>query len=142
MSGCCTAKDHSQLRLERHACPADGHHCLPVDIQTMLHHLREPWALVLPDQPYYFCDNPACEVIYFSRNGITLNRSAVRTVVGTKEVSESAPLCYCFGVSKSDAQSSPAIRAFVVEQTKKGNCTCTTSNPSGRCCLKDFPRQG
>lgn len=141
MSDCCTTKEHSQPRLEWCACPVDGHRCLPVGMRTVLHHLSRPWTQALPDQPYYFCDTPACDVVYFGGDGTTLNRTAVRTVVGIKEVSESAPLCYCFGASKSDAQSNPAIRAFVVEQTKKGNCTCTTSNPSGRCCLKNFPRQ-
>jgi len=141
MSDCCTKKDHSQSRQGEGVCPADGHHCKPVGMQTILHHLSQPWVLALPDQPYYFCDSPACDVVYFGRDGTVLNRAAIRTVVGIKEVLGSAPLCYCFGVSKSDALSNPDIRAFVVEQTKNGFCTCTTSNPSGRCCLKDFPRE-
>jgi len=141
MSDCCTKKDHSQPRREEGACPVDGYYGKPVDMRTMLHHLSQPWALALPDQPYFFCDNPDCDVVYFGRDGSTLDRSVVRTVVGIKEASGSAPLCYCFGVSKSAAQSNLAIRAFVVEQTKKGFCSCATSNPSGRCCLKDFPRE-
>ncbi|VAW87178.1 hypothetical protein MNBD_GAMMA17-417 [hydrothermal vent metagenome] len=141
MSDCCAKKEPSQPRLEESACPVDGHHCKPVELQTMLHHLNQPWAQALPDQRYYFCDSPACDVVYFGQDGITLNRSAVHTVVGIKEASERAPLCYCFGVSKSDAQANPAIRTFVMEQTKKGYCTCATSNPSGRCCLKNFPRE-
>jgi hypothetical protein len=28
----------------------------------------------------------------------------------------------------------------VMAQTKAGLCSCDTSNPSGRCCLKDFPK--
>lgn len=141
MADCCAKKDHSQPQQEGSTCPVDGHRCKPVDMQTMLHHLSQPWAQELSDQPYYFCDTPTCDVVYFGQDGVTMNRSAVRTVIGTKETLDSAPLCYCFGVSKSDARSNPTIRAFVVEQTKKGYCTCSTSNPFGHCCLKDFPRE-
>jgi len=51
-------------------------------------------------------------------------------------------LCYCFGVSSADFERNPATRDFVMAQTKANLCSCETSNPSGRCCLKDFPKQG
>lgn len=60
--------------------------------------------------------------------------------IGVKEASDDTLLCYCFGVSKKDFQSDLAIREFVVGQTKAGLCSCETSNPSGRCCLKNFPK--
>jgi hypothetical protein len=28
----------------------------------------------------------------------------------------------------------------VIEQTRLHNCACDVRNPSGRCCLKDFPK--
>jgi hypothetical protein len=61
-------------------------------------------------------------------------------LVGAKDLSGNAPLCYCFGVSKADAINDPAIRDYVLTKTKRGICSCETSNPSGCCCLKDFPR--
>jgi len=66
----------------------------------------------------------------------------MRTPVGVKEASADTLLCYCFGVSKQDFQTDPATREFVVAQTKAGLCSCDTRNPSGRCCLKDFPKLG
>jgi hypothetical protein len=51
-------------------------------------------------------------------------------------------LCYCFGVTKADARSDPGIKKFVMAQTKLGLCACEMRNPSGRCCLPDFPRDG
>jgi len=48
-------------------------------------------------------------------------------------------VCYCFGVSRSDFRNDPATKDYVIAQTKAGLCSCDTSNPSGRCCLKDFP---
>jgi len=40
------------------------------------------------------------------------------------------------------ALADPGIRDFVVAQTRLGLCACDTRNPSGRCCLIDFPRDG
>jgi hypothetical protein len=59
--------------------------------------------------------------------------------VGIKEAAADALLCYCYGVTRAVALSDTAARAFVVAQTRRGLCSCETSNPSGRCCLKDFP---
>lgn len=91
---------------------------------------------------YFFCDDTACDVVYFGDDGSTLLKSQLRTQVGLKEASGDAPLCYCFGISKRDFANDPATRDFVVAQTKAGRCSCETSNPSGRCCLKDFPTPG
>jgi hypothetical protein len=49
-------------------------------------------------------------------------------------------LCYCFGISREDFKRDPGLRDFVVAKTKAGECSCETKNPSGRCCLKDFPK--
>ena len=32
------------------------------------------------------------------------------------------------------------IKDFVIKSTKEKTCACTTRNPSGKCCLKDFPK--
>jgi hypothetical protein len=134
MSDCCDSS------LREASCPVDGHHSQSVGVKTILHHLKQPWLDPLTEQHYYFCDNPSCDVIYFGQDGCTIKQSQLRTVVGIKTALEHAPLCYCFGVSKCDAKADLTIRSFVIEQTKKGVCTCTTHNPSGRCCLKDFPK--
>jgi hypothetical protein len=49
-------------------------------------------------------------------------------------------LCYCFGFTKQDYKDDASVRDYVIEQTRAGNCSCSTKNPSGQCCLKDFPR--
>jgi hypothetical protein len=48
-------------------------------------------------------------------------------------------LCYCFSISLDDYIKNPALKDFVLEKTKAGACMCKTMNPSGKCCLKDFP---
>lgn len=49
-------------------------------------------------------------------------------------------ICYCFDIRLSDYLRDPALKEFVVEKTKAGLCSCKAMNPSGNCCLKDFPR--
>ena len=136
MSDCCQHTQHPK----RFTCPANGKAYLEVSLATVLHHLKTPWIQTPKQQNYYFCDDPQCDVVYFGSDGSTYEKSQLRTKVGVKEISADSLICYCFGVTRSEAQSNELTKAFVVTQTKNANCSCTTSNPSGRCCLKDFPK--
>lgn len=140
MSECCASNQCKQQNSRRHICPENGKAYLGVPYKTVLHHVKEPWKLDLLKQSYYFCDDPSCDVVYFGSNNSTINKTLIRTKIGIKENSEDSLVCYCFGVSKLVAQSSKLARNYVIEQTKNSLCSCTTSHPSGRCCLKDFPK--
>ena len=107
-------------------------------MRTVAHHIKAPWQVALTGKRYFFCEDPACEVVYFGGDDSVILKSRVRTPVGIKEESDAALICYCFGVSKADAQSDPKAKAFVLAQTKARQCSCATSHPGGRCCLKDF----
>lgn len=141
MSDCCSANKESDQHPKRHVCPVNGKSGLEVPYGTLLHHIRTPWELALKEQAYYFCDDPNCDVVYFGIDNSTVKKDQLRTQVGIKETAEDTLICYCFGVSKAEAQTNGQARAFVVEQTRNATCTCEVSNPSGRCCLKDFPRE-
>lgn len=121
-------------------CPAHGMECTEVSVQTMMHHIKEPWQWQEKNQGYYFCDDPDCDVVYFGEDGSLILRRDVRGMIGIKEHSPEALICYCFGVSRAEASSNPASKAYVINKTENGLCACKTSNPSGRCCLKDFSR--
>ncbi len=108
-------------------------------IRTILHHLKQPWTQNLVEQHYYFCDDPNCDVVYFGKDNSVIVKDDLRTQLGIKESSPKRILCYCFGVLAKDAINRSA-KDFVVMQTKNATCSCETSNPSGRCCLKDFPK--
>jgi hypothetical protein len=111
-----------------------------VPVRTIAHHIKEPWAWVPSAERYYFCDDPDCDVAYFGDDNSVVLKSQLRTRIGVKERTERDLLCYCFGVSRADFERDPAAREFVMAQTRIGACSCETSNPSGRCCLKDFPK--
>lgn len=113
---------------------------MEVSARTIAHHIRNAQEWVPASGRYFFCDDPECDVVYFNEDGSTILKSQLHTRIGVKEDSSNSPLCYCFSFSKGDFQKHPAIKQFVVAQTKAGMCSCDTSNPSGRCCLKDFPK--
>lgn len=140
MSGCCTHPGCDTKPARRLRCPLSGGKGSEVPARTIVHHVKAAWAWVPSSDRYFFCDDPGCEVVYFGADGSTLLKSELRTCVGVKDQLGDAPLCYCFGVSKLDFDRDPAIKDFVIAQTRAGRCSCDTSNPSGRCCLKDFPK--
>ena len=151
MSHCCDSqkplcenmRDNIRDNNRKRRCPVDGSECSPVAAVTMRHQLKSPWQQPLSAQRYYFCDSPLCDVVYFGDDGTVFTIDALRGPIGQKQVAGfDKIICYCFGVTQADAQNDPAVKAFVVQQTKEGHCACEARNPSGRCCLKDFPRQG
>ena len=145
MKKCCTEKensvaDTSEKHPSSHACPANGRSYVNVRRKTLLHHIAQPWLFSLPEQGYYFCTDPDCDIVYFGEDNTTVNTDELRTTVGQKSNDKDAAICYCFGITKALALLDKTIKDFVIRQTKASQCSCETSNPSGRCCLKDFPR--
>lgn len=140
MNDCCENKTKEKKASPRKfTCPTNELQYVEVSIKTILQHIKSPWENALQDQQYYFCDDPDCEVVYFGLKGSVINKGKLRTRVGKKEHSDEALICYCFGVSKKKAMQDPEIKKYVTQQTKAKNCACELRNPSGRCCLKDFP---
>lgn len=139
MTDCCSESCETKPP-RKYRCPVNGVEYSEVSAKTILHHVKMPWAWSEKKQGYYFCEDPNCDVVYFGEDGSLITKSQVRTPIGVEEPSGDAPICYCFGVSKRDFSSNPSLKDYVVQKTKKGLCSCETSNPSGRCCLKDFPR--
>lgn len=142
MSDCCTTSGGTCEHPRKQPCPLCGREGAEVATRTMTHHLRKAWAWQPTAARYFFCDDPACAAVYFGDDGSVIRQAELRTRVGSKENDEAGDslLCYCFGVSKADFRNDPATKDFVIAQTKAARCSCDTSNPSGRCCLKDFPK--
>jgi hypothetical protein len=141
MPDCCQSECTNKPPPRTHVCPVNGQKYKAVGLKTVLHHINSPWEWTEKQQGYYFCDDPACGVVYFAEDDTVITKSGVRTVVCVKVRQPDALSCYCFGVSTLEARLHPDIRDFIVRKTKEGMCSCDTSNPSGRCCLRDFPLQ-
>lgn len=140
MANCCSSTDCSDIHPNKNRCPVNRHVSSEVSTKTITHHFKDAWTWVQTAKRYFFCDDPSCDVVYFGDDGSRIFKSQLRTSIGIKETSDDALLCYCFRISRRDFANTPATRDFVVAQTKEGRCSCDTSNPSGRCCLKDFPK--
>ncbi len=134
MTACCNSSS------TRHTCPVNGKSYPSTPLKTLLHHLKNIWTYKLKTQTYYFCDDRHCEVVYFADDNSVFTQDTLRTTVGQKTDDADALLCYCFGISHQHYKDDPSVKQFVIEQTRLSNCACETRNPSGRCCLKDFPR--
>ena len=122
----------------KYRCPANGKEYASVSIKTILHHLARPWQKDLGSKGYYFCSDQDCDVVYFGNDDTVISRTELRTRVGLKETTPDRVICYCFGVSDSVAKDNRGVIDFIKDKTRQALCSCETSNPSGRCCLKDF----
>ncbi|MDH5516258.1 MAG: hypothetical protein OEY36_00390 [Gammaproteobacteria bacterium] len=144
MSDCCSTQNQTmpepKHKSDKQLCPVCANKCLSVEIKTMLQHIKSPWQYSLTgQQPFFYCSSALCDVVYFSTDGTAINKPDIRQEIGVKEKNDNALICFCFGVTKAQAASDKKIKEFVVNQTRLSLCACDTSNPSGRCCLKDFP---
>ena len=126
----------------RATCPACGQEGESVGHTTLLHQLRTPWQQSLDEGTYYFCASAECDTVYFSTTGRQMGRDAIRQEVGQKSYRPDRMLCYCFDIRYSDlAAAAERCRDYVIDKTRDNRCACVQRNPSGRCCLRDFPRE-
>lgn len=141
MSNCCSSSDAARANKNTHKCPANGKPYARVKLKTLLHHVYQPWRRQVSEQNYYFCTDPSCNVVYFGDDNTVFNIDDIRTPIWQKTSDSNAAVCYCFGITKAHVHHDDSIKTFIADQTKKSLCACETSNPSGRCCLKDFQKQ-
>lgn len=148
MSDCCSSdkpgcgsQDKKPSLPRKFTCPQNSKEYIAVTKKTIIHHIKSPWEKELTEEQYYFCDDPECDVVYFGLSGSVINKSELRTKVGVKEKDDNVLICYCFGVSKAMAKQDAEIKTYVTRNTKENLCSCDIRNPSGRCCLKDFPNK-
>lgn len=139
MTHCCSSNHKIDSFPKTSCCPVNGETYQRVNTKTMLHHLLSPWKQHPQNQGFYFCHDPDCEVVYFGENKEWYSISELRTALWQKSEDSEAYLCHCFGITRKQAVKDPQLKQYVIEQTRLGLCSCETSNPSGRCCLKDFP---
>ncbi|MCU7960123.1 MAG: hypothetical protein KZQ58_09015 [gamma proteobacterium symbiont of Bathyaustriella thionipta] len=140
MTDCCSSSCTPHKPPRKHSCPQNGIQYAAVAAATIKHHIKAPWNWPEPQQAWYFCDDPDCPVVYFAEDNSVIEEAALRTEVGKKHQRADSLLCYCFGVTYAEAHANPPVRDYVKQETKAHTCACDKRNPSGRCCLADFPK--
>jgi len=141
VSDCCAASGRSAAPAAV-PCPLNGARSKRVDMLTVKSLLRR-LPLEMPIVPYYFCEAPDCDVVYFpiGPDAPVFLRRDLLVRVGIKETADPIPVCYCFGFSRKDIQEEIAktgrstVAARITAEVKAGRCACEVKNPSGKCCL-------
>lgn len=113
---------------------------------TLTHLLREEALPRVEGREWYFCPDPDCDVVYFTADGETLSKHALKVRVGLKESEPPRPVCYCFGYGFADVEreaagsEESAIAAAITEKCRQGLDRCEETNPQGSCCLGNVRR--
>ena len=141
MSDCCEANEEPP---RQGVCPVTGAPGTRVRLRTVKAILRDSSLPGLRPATYYFCPEPACEVVYFSREGELYSKADVRTPVWQKEPIGDRLLCYCFGENEQtialeiEETGTSLALGRVAEHVRLGRCACDFQNPRGVCCLADL----
>lgn len=126
------------------ACPHCRSKGSAVDLLTAKALLTEMALRRLAPISLYFCEQPACSVVYFTTDGQVYTGTDVRVRVWQKEPAGGRKICYCF-----DENEQSIVREFaqtgrcgaiqrVREHIAAGRCACEVRNPRGTCCLGDL----
>lgn len=127
-------------------CPETRSTGVPVPLGTVRSLVRAGTELAPADAAWFYCDLPACDVVYFTPDGRTIRRGDLRVRVGAKETDPPHTVCYCFGHTVEGIRDEIArtgestVVASITAKVRAGECSCETSNPKGRCCLGDVNR--
>jgi Zinc binding domain len=138
MSDCCA--NISPKKTVTQACHQCATVCKPVELRTLYHQVKFPENQGIISDSYYFCPSKDCAIAYFSSTGNNIPKQQLTTYQDI----QNDKLCYCFDINASDYLSAlstgnaEAIKNFVIQRTKSGECACEIRNPSGQCCLAKF----
>lgn len=137
MSNCCS---NSRSKTATQACPQCNAAGKRVEMLTLYHQIRFPENQHIISDAYYFCQSKDCTTGYFSVDGNSIPKQHLRT----HQAIQKDTLCYCFDIGERDyltalsTNHAVAIKNFVMQRTKSGECACELRNPSGQCCLSKF----
>ena len=147
MPDCCSVNGEAFGVPVAMACPVNGARSKQVDMLTVKSLVRRI-PLGMPNTQYYFCDSSDCEVVYFPLDpeGPSFRRGDLVVRVGTKEIEDPIPICYCFGFTRQDISDeirrtgNSTVAKTIAAEVEAGRCACEVKNPSGKCCLGDITR--
>lgn len=97
-------------------------------------------------EQWFLCDDPGCDVIYFTEAGASISKSELTVLVGFKEEDPPHTICYCFGHTEESVRDELAqtgestVVESITAQVKAGECSCEFMNPSGKCCLGEVSK--
>lgn len=145
MSSCCSTKTEAESKIpqrETGSCPSCATKAKPVATLTVKSVVRDH-TKASPEESYWFCRQPDCDVVYFSKQRV-FRKPDVKVRVAIKEHEDPIPICYCFEYTRADirrdllARGETDIVNKIKAEVQRGFCACNVKNPSGACCLGDI----
>ncbi len=130
----------SIARSEPRGCPRCGTRGQSVDRLTVAAMMS---GVVPPNQSYWLCREPGCEVVYSGEDATVLTAADMNVAPGFKSRAREALVCYCFQHRRGDiaaelqAAGRTSIADRIAAEVEADNCACEVRNPSGKCCLGD-----
>lgn len=115
----------------------------PVPLVTLRSLVLPEHAAVVEGREWFFCDQHDCDVVYFTRDGFTIGKAALKIRVGLKEKESLRTVCYCFGHTVESIREEvertgrSTVATSIKERIEAGECSCEVLNPRGTCCLGD-----
>lgn len=131
-------------------CPLSGTLSRKVQHRTLEHVLKPAKRGYIRDAQYYFCNEPGCQIVYFSNEKVpffSVNDLIVKVFV--KDQGDEVPICYCFDWTRSRIKrqirenrknllpGQSSVSSQIAREINAGNCACDIKNPKGECCLGD-----
>jgi hypothetical protein len=121
-------------------CPVCGTTGRKVTAITLDQHMPKERRHTFGDDAA-FCMNPACEVVYFNRDGQTIRQGETVLPATIKDAGNDVYICYCFAFTRADLRKDLSdkgetdIPEKIRQGVKEGRCNCERENPQGACCL-------
>jgi hypothetical protein len=139
LMSCCKNEEQNN----QYKCPFSRDEGVHVDLITVKslvkEHLR---SSVRQDEEYLFCENPVCDIVYFSKDPTHhFETKDLKEKVTVKDRGLDVKVCYCFNHTRESiiAEIKLSGKTTVLEDIKKKmknpGCFCEVSNPQGSCCL-------
>jgi len=140
---CCLVTEHTSAPALAE-CPISHTPSRKVQKRTLEHLLKPEKLGEVRNVQYYYCADPACNLVYFSTEkapSFTIDDMKVR--VFAKDKDDLVNVCYCFDWTrgrirdqiKQTGRSTAGVE--IAREVKAQRCECDIKNPKGECCLGD-----
>jgi hypothetical protein len=140
---CClvTEQTNAPARAE---CPVSKTSSRRVQHRTVEHLVNAEKRGLIADVQYYFCADPACDVVYFSnQDAAPFTKDDLLVKVFAKDRGDDVNACYCYDWTRARIKEQIArmgkstASLEIAKEVKAGRCLCDVKNPKGVCCLGD-----
>lgn len=129
---CCSTSNISKGIKE---CPLCRSESEKVGEKTVLSLLKEENQDLIDSQEMHYCNNPDCDLVYFSGNQ-TFYKNDLKINIDDN-------VCFCFDISKAEIEKDGKDKVLDKIKTNMKNigCSCDIKNPAGKCCMAQIEKK-